>query len=109
MKTFKREYLDRFTIAGFSYYDGCVAFKKIKVGTKLQFVLEPKNHYDENAVAVYYKKYKLGYIPRDRNQTISKLLKCGVNVFEVRVQRISSAAHTEEQIEVILYVINTKC
>lgn len=106
MKNLKRECLERFTIAGFSYYEGCIAFKNLKIGTKLTLKAEPTNPYDKNAIEIYYKKYKLGYVPREINRIISKLLLCGINVFEARIQRISQEEHTEEQIGVILYIIS---
>lgn len=105
MNTLKRVCFERFAIAGFSYYEGCVVFSKLTIGKKLHLKTEPDNTYDKNAVAIYYKKHKLGFIPRDKNTAIAKLLACGIHVFEARIQRIDASEHTENQIGVIVYVI----
>jgi len=100
----KRDYFIRFNIAGFSYYEGAIAFKKLKIGKVLTLKLDPTNTYDKHAVAIYYKDYKLGYIPRDKNRQLSLLLAYDINPFETVVQRVSKEAHPEEQLEVIVYI-----
>lgn len=104
MSVLKKKYLERFAIAGFSYYEGCIAFRKLEIGTKLKLKAEPTNRFDKNAVEIYYKKRKLGYIPKSCNRTISKMLQCGIDVFEVRVQRLCACEYPENQVEVILYI-----
>jgi hypothetical protein len=90
-----------FHIAGFTYYDGVDVFYELKIGTELDFKAEPTNPFDAYAVMIYYKDTKLGYVPREANNVISKLLNCGyTNVFEVKICRITAEAHTEKQIEV---------
>jgi ssDNA-binding replication factor A large subunit len=42
--------------------------------TKLNLVPEPNNQYDSNAVAIYFKGSKVGYIPRTQNKAIFKAL-----------------------------------
>ena len=79
----KRDYFLRFAIAGFSYYEGAIAFNKLKIGKKLKLKREPRNKYDKHAVALYRKGLKLGYIPRDKNRHLSLLLKNGgVNIYQ---------------------------
>lgn len=104
MKTFKREHLDRFSIAGFSYYEGCIAFADLKMGAVLTLKPEPNNRFDKNAVEIYYNDYKLGYIPREKNRIVSKFLLCGIDVFEARIQRITKKEDPESQVDVILYI-----
>jgi len=77
-----------FKIAGSEYYDALFVIDKLKQGQKLKLKLEPKNIHDENAVAIYYKKHKLGYIPRSANYLISQILKAGWKIFECYVQTI---------------------
>lgn len=106
MKT--RNYLMRFDIAGFTYYEGVLAFNKLKIGSKLTLKPEPTNIYDKRAVEIYYKKFKLGYLPKSDNKVISALLKSGINPFDARVQTINKEEHPENQIGVILYIIENK-
>lgn len=100
----KRKHFDHFNIAGFTYYDGVLAFNKLKIGTQLKLKPEPKNRYDEDAVAIHYKKYKLGFIPRDCNKAFSAILSAGQNIFETRVQQLDPKAHPEQQVQVVVFV-----
>jgi hypothetical protein len=43
----KRRHFDHFNIAGFTYYEGALAFEHLRVGTQLKLVSEPTNIYDE--------------------------------------------------------------
>ena len=92
-------------LAGFSFYDGVLAFEKLKIGTELQLKQDPTNHYDKYAVEIYYKEHKLGFIPRDMNKSIAKLLMVGHNCFEARVQWVDGEAHPESQVGLIIYVV----
>lgn len=93
-----------FNIAGFTYYNGPFAFKKLSIGTPLKLKRERDNYYDENAVGVYFKKEKLGYIPRRENYEISKLLDTGYKLFTTVVQQVSPDEHPENQVRVAMYL-----
>lgn len=100
-----KEHLAHFRIAGFTYYDGVLAFNDLKIGTELTLVPEPTNQYDPRAVAIYYKEHKLGFIPRCENRIFYKLMKVGFNQFEVRVQRLAPDEDPEHQISVIVHLV----
>lgn len=101
----KKEYLERFNIAGFTYYDGAAKLKKLKIGKKLTLKLEEDNKYDPMAVAIYLKDSKIGYIPRSQNSIFFKLNKVGLSKhIEVRIQQIDASAHPEEQVYVVTYL-----
>ena len=102
----QRDYFIRCNIAGFSYYEGALAFNKLKIGKKLTLKREPNNIYDKYAIVIYRKGYKLGYIPRDKNRMLSLLLKNGIDCFDARVQKVDKKEHTENQVEVIVYLIS---
>ncbi len=104
MKTQRRHYIN-FDIAGFSYWDGCEVFNELKIGTELKILREEDNKFDPYAVAIYYGESKLGFVPRNANHDISKFLELGhAHLFEVRINRVSPDAHTENQIGVIVYI-----
>ena len=104
MKTTNRHFTT-FHIAGFSYWEGCIAFKDLKIGTELSFVRESENKFDPYAVAIYFDEYKLGFIPRGENKEINKFLELGYNqLFEVRINQLSAEAHPEQQVGVIVYL-----
>ncbi len=100
----KREHLEHFSIAGFTYYDGVLVFDKLKIGRELRLVPEPSNQFDKNAVAIYLKKSKLGYIPRAQNREISKFLNSGYNPFRAFIQMVDSTKNPEEQVRVIVFI-----
>ena len=63
-KPVKKVHLANYYIAGFGYWDGCEAFEQLKIGSCLQLVREEENRFDPYAVAIYYREFKLGFIPR---------------------------------------------
>jgi hypothetical protein len=104
MKT-KKRHLCTFDIAGFSYWEGCIVFNELKIGTVLTLVREEENKFDPYAVAICYGEHKIGYIPRDENKVISKFLELGyTTLFETRINHITPDAHPENQIGVIVFI-----
>lgn len=102
----QRRHYSTFDIAGFSYWEGCIVFNELKVGTKLTLLREEENKFDPYAVAIYYKDSKLGFIPRGSNHEISKFLEMGyTEIFEVRINRISPDVHLEHQVGVIVFLM----
>jgi len=67
-------------VAGFSYYDGEKIWKKLRVNESLILKREAANPYDENAIEIYWKKWKLGYVPRADNSVIAQMLDRGENL-----------------------------
>jgi len=100
----KREHLSHFSISGFTYYEGALAFNQLKIGTALRLEAEPENKYDPRAVAIYYKDHKLGFVPRNENRIIYKLLEIGFSNFDVRVQQLDQQAHPEAQVGVVVHL-----
>lgn len=100
----KRIHYKNFRLAGFSYYEGAIVFHKLRTGQKLQLKAEPDNKYDPQAVAVYFKEYKLGYVPRNANYSISKFLEAGCPVFETRIQYIHPEDMPENQVGLVVYL-----
>jgi len=52
--------------------------KKLEKGQTLDLKREPDNKYDKFAVAIYnVQGERLGYIPRDKNETLARLMDAG--------------------------------
>lgn len=100
----KRVHFANFCIAGFSYYDGALVFDRLKIGQKLKLVPEPTNPVDKNAITIYLKDYKLGYVPKAGNREMSKVLYAGHNIFSAYVQMVNKQNHPEEQVRVVVFV-----
>lgn len=108
-RTLRKVHLASFHIAGFGYWEGCEAFEHLKIGTCLTLVREEDNRFDPYAVAIYYGEYKLGYVPRGSNQDISKCLDMGLDdIFEVRITRLASDVHPEQQVDVVVFLKNQR-
>lgn len=53
-------------------------YKYSSMKTKnIEFVNEPENPYDENAIAVYFREYKVGYIRKEETESVRALLELG--------------------------------
>lgn len=78
-------------VAGFSYYDGEKIWHQLKEGDPLTLRREPTNPYDEKAIEIFWKKHKLGYVPRVDNSALAQLLDRGESLTaEVTLLRESS-------------------
>jgi hypothetical protein len=103
----KKEHLAHFDIAGFTYYDGAIAFRKLKIGKKVRLQLEEENKFDARAVVIYYNEFKLGFVPRSENRILYKLLKTGLDQnLSVVIQRLDPTAYPENQVSVIVHLVN---
>jgi hypothetical protein len=96
-------YFQSFFIVGFKYHEGPLAFTKLKIGSTLKLVAEPENRFDYKAVAIYRKRYKLGYVPRQENKYLSRLLEANQgDILECWVTSLNQACHHDERIEVVV-------
>lgn len=66
-----------FDIAGTQYIKDQNLFYLFKEEDLLTLRLENNNKYDKNAVALYYKDNKVGYVPQKMNYELSQLLRQG--------------------------------
>lgn len=79
-KPFEQEiFLIEVHIAGTTHIDNMdVLEPKLIEGVEMQFFREPNNQYDTRAIVVKDKEgNKLGYIPRDKNEILSRLMDAG--------------------------------
>ncbi|GGL43448.1 HIRAN domain-containing protein [Sporolactobacillus putidus] len=97
------KYFLDFHIAGFTYYDGLDVIEELTLGKSVDLVVEPDNPYDPEAVAIFYQNKKLGYIPKDRNTMISKILYFGHgDIFEAKIQFADKEQNPERQFRVVV-------
>jgi len=88
-------------IAGFTYYDGLDVINKLEPGVNVTLKSEPENPYDTNAVSIYFKDTKLGYIPRDKNAYICDLLFFGhKDILEAKISSRNLENSAEHQFRV---------
>jgi hypothetical protein len=100
-------HFSHFHIAGFVYYDGVDVFNKLEIGTELKLQAEPQNGYDPKAVAIFYGDgdAKLGYVPKEHNELLSKFLNLGyTDLFEVKVNQVQPDESPQHQIGVVVRI-----
>ena len=104
MYTPSRYYLDCH-IAGFKYWDGLKTIRDLTEGTTVKLIREPSNPYDPEAVAIYFGKMKIGYIPRDKNSEISQFLCFGHgDIFEAMVSSVFPENPLEQRFRIIITI-----
>ncbi|MCL2867161.1 MAG: HIRAN domain-containing protein [Clostridia bacterium] len=92
-------------IAGFTYYDGLDVIESLTLGTPVTLRSEPDNPCDPEAVAIYYKESKLGYIPQAKNNFVSQLLYFGYSdILEARINSNNPMAHPENQYRIVVKI-----
>ncbi|MRI62724.1 DNA-binding protein [Ornithobacterium rhinotracheale] len=103
------EHLANFHIAGFTYYQGAQCMRHLKIGTRVKLKYEKGNPYDARAIEIYYKDYKLGYVPRVENRIFYKLLIMGYSgIFDAVIQQVDPTAHPEGQVRVVVHLLQNK-
>ena len=75
-------------LAGFQFHQGDIAWSSMTVGAPLDLVREPDNRHDPNAVAVYFRENKLGYVPRGENGAVAQMLDRGEE-FAATISRLT--------------------
>lgn len=83
-------------IAGFQYYDGEQVFPRLQVDTPLLLIREQDNIYDKNAVAVHFKQYKLGFVPKADNTAVAQMLDRGESL-SARVVELAQSRNPWER------------
>jgi HIRAN domain len=73
-KDFRKIYLLQCFVAGFRHYLGMEHLNEMQEGDLLEMIREPENEHDECAIALNWKGHKIGFIPRETNEILSKLL-----------------------------------
>lgn len=68
-------------VAGTSFRKLTDVEANLHTEVKLEVKREKDNKYDEFAIALYFAKTKVGYIPKDKNEVIARLLDAGKNFF----------------------------
>jgi len=96
--------LNRFSIAGFQYYDGPALAPRLKPDAQLKLTREPGNPHDPFAVEIHLGQAKLGYVPRSDNKAISRLLEQGARL-ECIVAEVDSEAGVWNRVRVEAHLI----
>lgn len=92
-------------VAGFGHWYGPQVMEKLRPGKKLKLRSEPDNPYDPNAVSVWCGKTKIGFVPKSKNEDLSKMLFFGYgDAFEAYVQSTDWTQHPERQVRMVVFL-----
>ena len=70
-------------VAGTSFRKLEVIEPELKSEVKLNCKREPGNEHDQFAIGLWFNETKIGYIPRDKNEVIARLLDAGKTFFAI--------------------------
>ena len=91
--------LNEFYIAGLWYYNKNFDASRV---SSLSLKREPENPYDKNAIEVYHKDLKLGYVPKHENKLIAKMIDQNIH-FVAKVTKFNVYDAYSHKIKVKLY------
>ena len=104
-KPFSRQiYLIAVSIAGSYYVDNINdLLNEIKIGDKLRFIREPDNKHDELAIVVKdHNGNKLGYVPRQNNPILARLMDAGKLIYGTVKSVYNNSSHIEIEMEIFM-------
>lgn len=78
-------------LAGFRHHRAIGVWPFLHPGAAVELRREPWNRHDPRAVAVYFRRDKLGYLPRSDNVTVARWLDQG-RPLSARIARLDEAA-----------------
>ena len=95
--------IQRSVVAGFRHHEAPLLWPTLRAGAPLDLVREADNASDADAVAVYWRGRKLGYLPRGENLMAASLLDRRRDL-SARIQRLAPRAERNRRlcIEVLM-------
>ena len=70
----RRTVIQHSALAGFRHHEAARVWPALRGKDLLSLVRESDNPHDADAVAIYWKRRKLGYLPRGENFLVARLL-----------------------------------
>jgi hypothetical protein len=91
-------------VAGFPFHQGEAAWPSLFTGAPLALLREPSNPHDADAVALYFKTKKLGYVPRAENRAVAQMLDRGERL-EASISKLSISEDPWERIHISITLV----
>lgn len=89
-------------LAGFQYYQGLEMEPQLRENNLLTLKREPTNPHDCYAIEVFQNNAKLGYLPREENKVIARLMDQGVSV-KAWIVKIKPEEHPSRRMKVKVF------
>jgi len=94
-----------FSVAGYRFHEGPRVERRLKPGQIVHLIPEPDNPHDEFAVEIKTAEgAKLGYVPRQDNRAISRLLRSGMLLLG-RVEQIHPELPPWQRVRVSVWLV----
>src|SRR3954469_9287365 len=77
-------------------------------GEMLELVREPQNEHDENAIALHWNGHMIGYIPREENRILSRLMDIGTPELMAEITHIQPQARTWENVHIAVLILKER-
>jgi len=100
----QRYLLNKFSVAGFFFYEGRTLLEKMKPGDTLTMKPNAENMEDEYAVQLHFKDTMIGHIPRSDNKHIFRLIEQGKDLV-CTIREIDPDAETWQMCKVKVELI----
>ena len=96
--------IQRSPVAGFRHHEAPLLWAALRPRLAVTMAREPLNSHDPDAVALFWRGRKLGYLPRGENFVVARLLE-GNRPLSARIRRLIPTADSNFriQIEVLLH------
>jgi hypothetical protein len=104
-KHFQKFYLLQSFVRGFQYYAGPTVISQMKEGDMLELVREPDNEFDPSAIAMHWNQQKIGFIPAEDNEILSKLLDIGIPELIAEITFLQPTAAAWENVRIAISVL----
>lgn len=104
-KSYRKFYLLQSFIRGFRHYEGPELMNVMKEGDLLELVREPDNKFDPCAIALHWNKCKIGFLPAEDNEMLSKLLDIGIPELIAEIIYLKPDAASWENVNIAVYVL----
>lgn len=105
VKQYHRYYLLQSFVRGFRFYEGLKLLDEMHEGDLLEMLREPANEYDPKAIALYFNKHKIGFIPKEDNDILSRLMDAGVVKLQAEITHLNKKAKAWENVHIGVYVL----
>lgn len=102
---YRKFYLLQSFVRGFKFYEGTTLLAAMHKGDMLELVREPDNDHDACAIALHFNNRKIGYIPREENEILSRLMDARVIELMAEITHLEPQAATWENVHIAVYVL----
>lgn len=105
LTSYQKIYLLQCFIRGFRFYNGENMLHQMAEGDMLELVREPTNTYDDCAIALHFNKEKIGFVPAESNEVLSRLMDAKVVDLQAQITHIEKKAQAWENVHIAIYVL----